>query len=397
VHGLSDTLAQQGFATHLVFVGDPALPAVESHGKLVLHRWGQWISAYHPAGVYDGEWGKVADLNASLPPFLIEQIVEPAARSGIVTVVMGEDWQIAGTMLAISAQLGPAGLSSYVVPLWTANNTYGFDGLDFIALSQASGIATVSRYMKHLMHPYGVDALVTPNGITSESLVEVPLNETRRLRDAFATDIALFKIGRFNPDKRWFMAVESIAVLKQAGLRPLLLMRGDKLAYGHQVLAHAHLHGLKVEQLTERFGSLDQLIEAISTRPSADVLNLTSFLPDSLVPVIYAAVDGVLANSGHEPFGLVGLEVMAAGGLAFVGSTGEDYAESMRNSVVLDTEDPFEIVVQLRMLQENPDNTLRLKRAGRETARAYLWPEVLKELLAKLEYVALTRGVEPSL
>jgi hypothetical protein len=35
-----------------------------------------------------------------------------------------------------------------------------------------------------------------------------------------------------------------------------------------------------------------------------------------------------------------------------------------------------------------------MKRRGRETAKAYLWSEVLKELLAKLEFVALTRDVE---
>jgi len=33
---------------------------------------------------------------------------------------------------------------------------------------------------------------------------------------------------------------------------------------------------------------------------------------------LYAAADAVLANSGKEPFGLVGLEVMAAGGIAIL-------------------------------------------------------------------------------
>lgn len=26
-------------------------------GRLVLHRWAQWISAFHSGGVYDGEEG----------------------------------------------------------------------------------------------------------------------------------------------------------------------------------------------------------------------------------------------------------------------------------------------------------------------------------------------------
>jgi glycosyltransferase involved in cell wall biosynthesis len=139
---------------------------------------------------------------------------------------------------------------------------------------------------------------------------------------------------------------------------------------------------------------VDDLTEAMAAQPHADVWNLTSFLPDSVLPVVYAAADGVLANSGHEPFGLVGLEVMGAGGLAFVGSTGEEYAEADRNAIVLDTDDPREIVVQLRRLLADRAEVRRLKRRGKETARAFVWPVVLRELFTKLEYVALTRDVE---
>jgi glycosyltransferase involved in cell wall biosynthesis len=171
-----------------------------------------------------------------------------------------------------------------------------------------------------------------------------------------------------------------------------MLIRGDKSPYGYEVLALARSRGLVVEDLTERYRSVEDLAQAIAARSNADILNLTSFLPDELLPVIYAAVDGVLANSGHEPFGLVGLEVMAAGGLAFVGSTGEEYAEPHRNAVVLDTDDPREIAVQLRQL--TPAQIETMKRNGKETAKAYVWPVVLQDLFAKLEYVAMTRGVE---
>jgi len=54
---LSHTLAKEGFITHLFFVGDPHLKGEEKScaGKLILHRWCQWISAYYPDGVYQGE------------------------------------------------------------------------------------------------------------------------------------------------------------------------------------------------------------------------------------------------------------------------------------------------------------------------------------------------------
>ena len=54
ITGLSEALAEAGFETHLWFVGDPHLPGHENRGPLSLHRWCQWISHYHPAGVYDG-------------------------------------------------------------------------------------------------------------------------------------------------------------------------------------------------------------------------------------------------------------------------------------------------------------------------------------------------------
>jgi glycosyltransferase involved in cell wall biosynthesis len=237
-----------------------------------------------------------------------------------------------------------------------------------------------------------VNPLVTPNGIAPSALVQVPAADTRTLRRAFAGDIALFKIGRYSPDKRWTTALDAVAVLRYLGTSARILIRGDKSPYGYEVLALARSRGLVVEDLTERYTTVSELAQAIQERPHADILNLTSFLPDELLPVIYAAVDAVLANSGHEPFGLVGLEVMAAGGLAFVGSTGEEYAEPHRNAVVLDTDDPREIAVQIRQL--TPGTIKTMKRNGKETAKAYIWPEVLGDVFAKLEYVALTRGVE---
>lgn len=57
VAGLSKTLAQLGFETHLWFIGDPSEPGHERRGELHLHRWAQWISRRHPGGVYEGEFG----------------------------------------------------------------------------------------------------------------------------------------------------------------------------------------------------------------------------------------------------------------------------------------------------------------------------------------------------
>src|SRR2546429_8922278 len=126
----------------------------------------------------------------------------------------------------------------------------------------------------------------------------------------------------------------------------------------------------------------------------ADLINLTSFLNDSLVIDVYAACDAVLANSGHEPFGLVGLEVMAAGGIAVTGSTGEDYAEGYRNAVVLETDDPIEIVTELSVLKEKPRLVAGLRKRGRATARDYVWEKVIEQLVLRIDFAAERQAVQ---
>ena len=72
MQNLSRTLAEIGFTTHLFFIGDPNLPGEEKleDGRLILHRWCQWISQYYPGGVYDGEEIKLKDFTDSIPGFM---------------------------------------------------------------------------------------------------------------------------------------------------------------------------------------------------------------------------------------------------------------------------------------------------------------------------------------
>jgi glycosyltransferase involved in cell wall biosynthesis len=92
----------------------------------------------------------------------------------------------------------------------------------------------------------------------------------------------------------------------------------------------------------------------------------------------------VLANSGREPFGLVGLEVMAVGGLAVTGSTGEDYVEPFYNGLVCDTAQPRELTVLLEDLLADHDRALEIAAAGETTAKRYTWPLVLDIISRKL-------------
>ncbi len=101
----------------------------------------------------------------------------------------------------------------------------------------------------------------------------------------------------------------------------------------------------------------------------------------------------MLANSGKEPFGLVGLEVMAAGGIAVCGATGEEYAEPFVNAIVCDTGDGRELATYLRALFGDAALARDLRANGAETARRYTWAAALEVLDRKIGYVAGARAL----
>lgn len=393
---LSQTLAKEGFTTDLFFIGDPNLAGKEisQDGKLILHRWGQWISAYHPAGVYQGENEKLADYSQSIPPYLLEHLILPAIRENKLVVILAEEWHTAEAVCRLDSLLNKLGLRDRVILFWNANNTFGFDQIDFNQLDKACTITTVSRYMKHIMWRMGLNPTVIPNGIPQNLLNRVDPGLSNRIRKNLGSDLILAKIARWDPDKRWNMAVEAVARLKARGLTTTLIARGGMEGYGEEVLYRARSLGLRVKDVETKGNHIDDYLNALSGfHGQADVLNLKFHCPQEFLRLIYHAGDAVLANSGREPFGLVGLETMAAGGIAFIGNTGEDYAISFHNSIALETSDPKEIESYIVYLNCHPEAAKNLRRAARRTASRFTWDRVLRSLIQRLEYQAGAQGI----
>jgi glycosyltransferase involved in cell wall biosynthesis len=217
--------------------------------------------------------------------------------------------------------------------------------------------------------------------------------QVRAVRVAADAEAFLFKIGRFSPDKRWHQAVAAVARLKERGVKTRLLMRGGMEPFGGEVLEFAAFLGLQVAQLSQSMPDVAALCRTLKEYPDADVWNVTAFLPDDLLPPLYASATATLANSGHEPFGLVGLEAMASGGVAFVGATGEDYAEPFQNAIVIETEDATEIAAYVSWLADHPESTRNLRIAAQRTAREYTWQRVIDILLRRLEFIAIRQGL----
>lgn len=389
---LATALAEAGSPTTLFFVGDPKKPNAQSPRKdLIWRRWCQWISAFHPGGVYDGEWGKLNDYTASVPPAVVDDVVMPAIARGERALVLCEEWHTAQTCIALDALLKYRGLREHVTILWNANNTFGFENVNWPALENAAAITTVSKFMKHEMARIFVNPLVIPNGIP-ERLLDAPPDAAvvQGIRQSMHGKPLLAKVGRFDPDKRWLQAIDAVAELKAMGHAPRLLVRGGSDPHGVEVFARAQARGLRVDDVVADGAASADLVAKLKAS-TADVVNLRAFLAPEILYAIYAAADAVLANSGKEPFGLVGLEVMAAGGLAVCGATGEEYAEPFVNAIVCDTADGRELATYVGSVYERPGAAEAMRRAGRATAARFTWPLVLDVLERKIEYVDRTR------
>ena len=390
---LATHLAQRGYESHLVFVGAPDAPDRESRvdGRLTLYRWCQWISAHHPGGVYDGEDQKLNDFATSVPPFVVEHIVRPAIAADRIPVIMAEEWHTADTLIRLHDQLEVAGLRGRCLLLWNANNVMSFHRVDWSRLSQAATLTTVSRYMKHKMWALGVNPLVIPNGIPQHLLDPVPETDVAALRgavDADADTALLFKVGRFDPAKRWLTAIDTAAQLKARGIDIVFPLSGGVEAHGHEVFDRARAHGLTVTHITDAPHSWSALIDVLHEAPPTDLYNLSFTLTEEMLRVFYAAADAVLANSGHEPFGLVGLEAMAAGGIVFTGNTGEEYATG-GGAFSMDTDRAEEIVTPLLRLLNAPKAAQAQRDRARRHAAEFTWRRVTDVLFNKLNDLAL--------
>jgi glycosyltransferase involved in cell wall biosynthesis len=384
---LATALDEAGVRTDVIFVGDPHLDAVERRGtSLTLRRWCQWISAHHPQGVYDGEWGKIEDYRHSVPPFVLDSIVRPAAARDERVLVLAEDWHVAPAVRTLDRIAREAGLRDAFTMAWNANNTYGFHTIDFHELARAAQLTCVSRYMKFEIALRDAQALVIPNGIPERVFAEASAADAAHLRRMLGNRHVLLKVGRFDPDKRWLQAIDAVADLRAAGVPVQLIIRGGKEPYAGDVFARARDRGLTIDDVNLETPSAESLA-ALLAGSRADIVNIRSFLPDALLYTLYAAADAVLANSGKEPFGLVGLEVMASGGIAVCGSTGEDYARPFDNAIVCDTGDPAELASYLEHLWSSAGLRERMIESAFATAHQFTWPSVLEILDAKLAFI----------
>jgi glycosyltransferase involved in cell wall biosynthesis len=383
VTGVVRQLAARGFETHLFFIGDPHLPGHEvlSDGRLHLHRWCQWISEHYPGGAYDGEDAKLGDWNRSLPAWLLSNVFSGLIASGRSAVVIGEEWQTAEVLVTLGSALAKAGWRDRVRLVWNANNTYGFDRIDWIGLQKAAVLTTVSRYMKYLMQRQGLAARAIPNGMEERWLAPLQPGSTQQLERALKGRMTLTKVARWDPEKRWDYAIDAVAAMKKAGMAPVLLARGGSPERAGDVMTRILHHGLKLSRTRWEGQDVKSMTAAVVPILGADVVLLDSMLFEDQSKLLYRVSDAVLANSSFEPFGLVGLEAMAAGGIAVVGATGEDYVTNGHDAISLQTDDVWEFIRYIARIKNYPGAERNMRVEARRSAARFTWGAVIDRAL----------------
>jgi glycosyltransferase involved in cell wall biosynthesis len=384
---LARALGAAGHDVQLFFVGDPHMAPVEaSDPGVTLRRWSQWVSSQYPRNAYDGEAAKIHDWEVSLPPWIVDEILVPAHAAGERVLVICEEWQTANVAIAIDRLARERGVRGALTLMWNANNTYGFEKIHWPTLTRAAAVTCVSKYMKFELASWSVHALVVPNGIDRALLAGADPDQTKALRAAFGTSPTFVKVGRFDPDKNWLQAIDALADVRASGVDARLIVRGGKEPYGDVVMGRARERQLAVERLAYEGSDWREFARLLSFVDAA-VVHVRAFLDEATLYALYAAAEAVLANSGKEPFGLVGLEVMAAGGIAICGATGEEYAEPFVNAIVCDTSDGRELAAYLKALLDDPALAGELRANGGQTAARYTWDNALTALDRKIAYV----------
>jgi len=265
--------------------------------------------------------------------------------------------------------------------LWNANNTFGFHRIDWQRLRDVAIITTVSRYMKGLLQRFGVEAIVIPNGLTEEAYLPPDPQAVAELRKRVAARTILTKVARWDWAKRWESAVRTAAAMKREGWQPLMIARGGKEPYGSEVLRMAAALGLRVNERVLHSPDERAMLDALEGLDQIDLLSLLTPLDRKTCSLLFRAASATLANSSHEPFGLVGLEAMAAKGIACVGNTGEDYAIPGYNALVMETDDPQEFMGLFGALKNDPCRERALREAGQRTARHFAWSSIIQKVL----------------
>jgi glycosyltransferase-like protein len=302
-------------------------------------------------------------------PTLEERVFASVAALAEGLAPVARDYPVLHTQDCISAraacQVRDVGTSAPVV-LRTVHHVDDFTSPSLIecqqkAILEPDRILVVSEHWRDLLRrEYGTEAQVVHNGVDVARFQAADPGQAKELRQrAGAADRPLIlSVGGIEPRKGSDTLVQAIAILKEAGRRPVLAVVGghsfqDYRAYRDRVLASLPGLGLCL----------------------GDDVVLPGTVPDAELPGWYAAADVLAFPSTKEGWGLAVLEAMSAG-LPVVTSDLPVFREFLRpgrDALMVPVDDPPALAVALARALDDPDLAARLRDAALTTAERFSW------------------------
>jgi len=327
-------------------------------------------------------------------PTLEERVFASVSALAAGLAGLAADYPILHTQDCISARAacqirdaasGRAGTPAPVV-IRTVHHVDDFTSPSLIecqrqAILEPDRILVVSEHWRDLLRSeYGTAAEVVHNGVDIARFQAAdPATATGLRRKAGAADRPLIlSVGGIEPRKGSDTLVRALAILKQAGRRPVLAVVGghsfqDYRAYRDRVLA-----------------SLPDL----DLRLDDDVVMLGT-VPDAELPSWYKAADVLAFPSTKEGWGLAVLEAMSAG-LPVVASdlpVFREYMTNGRDALLVPVDDPPALAGALAEVLDHPGLAASLRSAALTLCERFSWPRSAAEHQAV--YASLGPGDHP--
>jgi len=219
-------------------------------------------------------------------------------------------------------------------------------------------LAVTQVWRRTLLHDYGVEAGVVPNGVDVARFAAASPRRAAELRATVAPDgrPLLLSVGGVEPRKGTDSLVRALARMPS---RPVLAVLGghsfqDYAAYRDAVLAELPSLGLEL---------------------GVDVV-LVGTVPEQDMTAWYAAADVLAFPSVKEGFGLAVLEAMSAGVPVVTSDLPvfREYLVGGQDALLVPVGDLDALAAALEAALTDDVQRARLVRAGREVAARFSWP-----------------------
>jgi glycosyltransferase-like protein len=235
------------------------------------------------------------------------------------------------------------------------------------AIVEPDRVLVVSDQWRRILGAdYGVSATVVRNGVDVRRFQSADRHLAAPLRESIGPlgRPMLLTVGGIEPRKGSETLVRAIALLRNAGLDPILAIVGghsfqDYRAYRERVFS---------------------LLPELRLEPGRDIA-LLGTVADAELPSWYAAADVFAFPSTKEGWGLAVLEAMSAG-LPVVASdlpVFREYLAPGRDALLVPVNSPAALAGALTSVLGDPQLAERLREAGRAVAARFTWEATAAE------------------